>query len=79
MLNRCEHRLVGGFARRNHVTNLLAAEEVFFVREEAQNAVQSVNTGIPMTVQGLAERSAKDVAPIAQLASEAKPVPAVPR
>jgi pilus assembly protein CpaE len=78
VLNRCEHRLVGGFARRNHVTNLLAAEEVFFVREDAQNAVQSVNTGIPITVQGLG-KLAKDIAPIAQLAAEAKPVPAVPR
>jgi pilus assembly protein CpaE len=78
VLNRCEHRLVGGFARRNHVTNLLGAEEVFFVRDEAQNAVQSVNTGIPMVAQGLGKVS-KDVAPIAQLAAEAKPVPAASR
>lgn len=76
VLNRCEHRIVGGFARRNHVTNLLASEEVFFVREEAENAVQSVNTGIPLAIQGLGKVS-KDIAPIALLASEAKPVPAV--
>ena len=75
VLNRCEHRLVGGFARRNHVKNLLGSEEVFFVREDAENAVQSVNTGIPMAVQGQGKMS-KDIAPIALLASEAKPVPA---
>jgi pilus assembly protein CpaE len=75
VLNRCEHRLVGGIARRNHVKNLLGAEEVFFVREDAANAVQSVNTGIPMAVQGQGKVS-KDIAPIALLASEAKPVPA---
>jgi len=74
VLNRCEYRLVGGVARRNHVKNLLGAEEVFFVRDDAQNAVQSVNTGVPMAVQGQGKVS-KDIAPIALLASEAKPVP----
>ena len=75
VLNRCEYRLVGGFARRNHVTNLLGSEQVFFVREEAENAVQSVNTGIPMAIQSVGKVS-KDIAAIAQLAAEAKPVPA---
>jgi len=75
VLNRCEHHLVGGFARRNHVKNLLGAEEVFFVRDDVQSAVQSVNTGIPMAVQGQGKVS-KDIGPIALLASEAKPVPA---
>src|SRR6266702_2578510 len=74
VLNRCEHRLVGGFARRNHVKNLLGSEEVFFVREDAENAVQAVNTGIPMAVQGQGKMS-KDIAPLALLAFEAKPVP----
>jgi pilus assembly protein CpaE len=75
VLNRCEYRLVGGIARRNHVKNLLGKEEVFFVRDDTENAVQSANTGIPMAVQGQGKVS-KDIAPIALLASEAKPVPA---
>jgi pilus assembly protein CpaE len=75
VLNRCEYHLVGGIARRNHVKNLLGEQEVFFVRDDAQNAVQSVNTGIPMAVQGRGKVS-KDIAPIALLASEAKPTPA---
>jgi pilus assembly protein CpaE len=48
---------------------------VFFVRDDAQNAVQSVNTGIPMAVQGQGKVS-KDIAPVALLASETKPIPA---
>ncbi|WP_409192561.1 hypothetical protein [Bradyrhizobium sp. RDM4] len=74
VLNRCEHRLVGGFARRNHVKNLLGSEEVFYVRDDTENALQAVNTGVPMTVQGQGKMS-KDIAPLALLASEAKPVP----
>src|SRR6266849_3245152 len=75
VLNRCEHHLVGGIARRHHVKNLLAGEEVFFVRDDPENAVQSVNTGIPMAAQGKG-RVSRDIAPIAALASEAKPIPA---
>jgi pilus assembly protein CpaE len=79
VLNRCEHHLVGGIARRHHVKNLLGGEEVFFVRDDAESAVQSVNTGIPMA-QGQGGKVSKDIVPIAQLASEAKPIPAaVPR
>ncbi|WP_212276605.1 hypothetical protein [Bradyrhizobium sp. AUGA SZCCT0169] len=79
VLNRCEYRLVGGIARRKHVKNLLGSEEVFYVRDDVENAVQSVNTGIPISVQGHGKVS-KDIAPITLLASEAKPVPAaVPR
>ena len=76
VLNRSEYRIIGGFARRNHVKNLLGDEEVFFVREAAENAVQSVNTGIPMTAQGGGRSVGKDIAPISRLAAEAKPVAA---
>jgi pilus assembly protein CpaE len=76
VLNRCEYRLVGGIARRNHVKNLLGSEEMFFVRDDAENAVQSVNTGIPMTAQGRGGKMGKDISPIVQLVSEAKSVPA---
>ncbi|WOH56039.1 hypothetical protein [Bradyrhizobium sp. BWC-3-1] len=74
VLNRCGHRLVGGFARRNHVKNLLGSEEVFFIREDTENAIQAVNTGIPMAVQGQGKMS-KDIAPLALIAFEAKPFP----
>jgi len=74
VLNRCEGRLVGGVARKHHVKNLLGEEQVYFVREDTENAVQAVNTGIPMAGRG--GKITKDLAPIAQLVSEAKPVPA---
>ena len=74
VLNRCEHHMVGGVARRNHVKNLLGKEEVFFVRDDPHSAVQSVNTGIPMATQG--GKVSKDITPIALLAAEAKSVPA---
>jgi pilus assembly protein CpaE len=77
VLNRCEYRLVGGIARRNHVKNLLGSEEVHFVRNDAENAAQSVNTGIPMASHGQGGKVSKDVAPIAQLVSEAKSVSAI--
>jgi pilus assembly protein CpaE len=77
VLNRCKYHLVGGFARRNHVKNLLAKEEVFFVRDDSGGAVQSVNTGTPLATQS--GKVSKDIAPIALLASEAKLPAAGPR
>lgn len=76
VLNRCEHRLVGGFVRRNHVKNLLGSEEVFYVRDDIESAVQSVNTGIPMSAEGGAQKLIKDLTPLALLATQAKPIPA---
>ena len=75
VLNRCESHLVGGIARRHHVKNLLGDEEVYFIREDTENAVQSANTGIPMAARG--GKVSKDIAPLAQIAAEAKPIPAV--
>lgn len=74
VLNRCEYSLVGGIARRNYVKNLLAKEEVFFVRDYAEKAIESANTGIPMGTAG--GRVSKDISPIAALISVARPIPA---
>lgn len=74
VLNRCEGQLLGGIARRNHVRNLLASEEVHFIREDTENAVQSANTGIPMAGRG--GKASKDIAPLVQIVADAKPVPA---
>jgi pilus assembly protein CpaE len=74
VVNRCAAQLVGGIARRHHVKNLLGEEEVYFVREDTENAVQSANTGIPMAGRG--GKASKDIAAIAQVAAEAKPLPA---
>jgi pilus assembly protein CpaE len=74
VLNRCEHSLVGGIARRHHAKNLLGNEEVHFLREDNENAIESANTGIPLTQRGGKLR--KDIGPIAQLAAAAEPVAA---
>ncbi|MGE9007770.1 AAA family ATPase [Leptospira interrogans] len=74
VLNRCESHLVGGIARRKHVKNVLGEEQVYYVRADVENTVESVNTGIPMAARG--GKVTKDLAPIGQLASEAKPAPA---
>jgi Flp pilus assembly CpaE family ATPase len=74
VLNKCEHNLVGGIARRNHVTNLLAGEEVHFVREDTENAIESANTGIPMSRRG--GKLSKDIGALVRITSEAKAVSA---
>jgi pilus assembly protein CpaE len=73
VLNRCESQLIGGVARRQHVKNLLANEEVHYIREDTESAVQSANTGIPMAGRG---KISKDIAAIVPIVSEAKPVAA---
>lgn len=73
VLNRCEAHLISGIARRNHVKNLLADEEVHFIREDTENALQSANTGIPMAGRG--GKVSKDIASLVQIAADAKPVP----
>ena len=72
VLNRCEPRLLGGVARRHHATSLLGAEEVHFVRDDPDNAVQSVNSGVPMAGRG--GRACKDIAALARIAADAKPL-----
>lgn len=74
VLNRCEHNLVGGIARRNHVANLLAGEEVHYVREDNQGAIESVNTGIPISQRG--GKLSKDIAPLIRITAEAKAIAA---
>jgi pilus assembly protein CpaE len=72
ILNRCESQLIGGVARRQHAKNLLAGEEVRYIREDTENAIQSINTGIPMAGRG---KIGKDIAAIIPVVSEAQPIP----
>jgi hypothetical protein len=76
MLNRCESQLIGGVARRQHVKNLLAGEDVHYIREDTESAVQSANTGIPMAGRG---KISKDIAAIMPIVSKARPLPATPQ
>lgn len=78
VLNRCERRLLRGFARRQHVRNLLRDERVFYIRENAPAARQGVNTGIPMSISGSAPGFIKDIGRVTELvtALQARKAPA---
>ena len=67
VLNRCESRLLGGIARGQHIKRILNQESVITVREDVTAAVQSVNTGIPITVSSPSSRIAKDMRPLTSL------------
>ena len=60
-VNRCEHRLVGGIARRHHVEKVLGREKVFYVRNDPM-LMQSVNTGTPMALTNAARKASKEIA-----------------
>jgi pilus assembly protein CpaE len=60
-VNRCEHRLMGGIARRQHVEKVLGREKVFYVRSDPM-MVQSINTGTPMALTNAARKASKEIA-----------------
>jgi len=74
-VNRCETRLLGGIARRQHVKSILREEQqVLFIREDTNAARESVNTGIPVGLSGRAGRLSKDVAQLTKLISALQPI-----
>ena len=71
-LNRCESSLVGGIARRRHVSRALGNQTAVYIREDAATANHSLNTGIPISITSRSSRIAKDVRALAALVSELK-------
>jgi pilus assembly protein CpaE len=71
-LNRCESSLVGGIARRRHVSRALGNQTTVYIREDAAAANHSLNTGIPISITSRSSRIAKDVRALAALVSELK-------
>jgi pilus assembly protein CpaE len=70
-VNRCEHSLLGGIARRQHVESVLTGERVFYVGEDSM-AVQSINTGVPLGLGASSGRLVKDIAAIADFCAALK-------
>jgi pilus assembly protein CpaE len=70
VINRATRNLVGRIERRNHVENVLAKENIFYVREDPQ-AVERANTGTPAALGGPG-RSVKDFAKIASFCAGVK-------
>ena len=64
VLNRCERTLVGSFARRKHVHRVLQDEQVFFISRRNE-ALESINMGVPMMLGASAGKSQKEFAPLA--------------
>jgi pilus assembly protein CpaE len=72
-LNRCEHRLATGIARRQHVRRALGSQTVVYVREDAAAATHSLNTGVPISITSRSSKIAKDVRALVSLASGLAP------
>jgi pilus assembly protein CpaE len=68
-LNRCEYRLLGGVARRQHVKAVLSNEQVIFVMN-ARLAVEAINSGVPMLAAGPGQRINKQMGEIALFCTE---------
>jgi pilus assembly protein CpaE len=73
-LNRCESRLAGGIARRQHVKRALGSQTVVYIREDAAAASQSLNTGVPISITSRSNRVAKDIRALASLVSGLRPI-----
>jgi pilus assembly protein CpaE len=72
-LNRCESRLIGGIARRAHVSRALGNQTVVYVREDAAAANHSINTGVPISMISPSSKITKDIRALASLVSGLRP------
>src|SRR5262249_14620592 len=63
-MNRCRRRLMGGIRHRRHVEAVLGDELVFYVSEEPV-AVESINTGTPLSLNKSSSAFVKDIAALA--------------
>ena len=73
VLNRCESGLVGGIARRGHVSRALGSQTVVYVREDAAAANHSLNTGVPISMTSPSSKITKDIRALASLVSGLSP------
>jgi len=72
-LNRCESHLIGGIARRGHVSRALGNQTVVYVREDAAAANHSLNTGVPISMISPSSKITKDIRALASLVSALRP------
>jgi pilus assembly protein CpaE len=77
VINRYQRGPLGGVARRQHVTSVLANETIFFVCNDEKALVESGNTGIPLSLSRN-RRSVKEIAEIAKFCAKAAPLAATP-
>ena len=73
-VNRCETGWFGGIAHRQHATSILRNEKIVFLREDADGARASANTGVPIGLSGHRSGLIKDIAQITSQVSALAPV-----
>ena len=64
VINRCQRRLLGGIARRQHVETALGREHIIYVGQEPM-ALESINTGTPMVLNKGYRAIRKEIAAVA--------------
>jgi len=74
VLNRCQSTMTGRVARRKHVESVLPDEKIFYVRDAARAVAESINTGIPLTLNATFHKTAREIAAIAAFCAELKSV-----
>jgi pilus assembly protein CpaE len=72
VINRCQRRLLGGIARRQHVETALGREHIIFVRQESM-ALESINTGTPMVLNKGYHAIRKEIAAVAAFCTSLTP------
>jgi pilus assembly protein CpaE len=72
-LNRCESRLGGVIARRQHVKTALGNQTVVYIRDDPAAVNHSLNTGVPISLTTRSNKVAKDVRALASLVSALRP------
>ena len=75
-VNRCQRRLWGGVARRHHVESVLGRENVLCIADDPL-ALESINTGTPMTLTRNSRPIVRDIAALASLCAGMKPLSGV--
>src|SRR5262249_16292894 len=77
-LNRSASALLGGIARRGHVSRGLGNRPAVYIREDAAGANPSLTPGIPISIASRSSRITKDVRALVSLVSglKARPVQA---
>jgi pilus assembly protein CpaE len=73
VINRTAYNLFGGIKRRGHAEGVLAAQRLFYLREDP-DAVNRLNTGTP-AAQTKSGRSVKDFAALASFCAARKTAP----
>jgi pilus assembly protein CpaE len=66
VINRCQRRLLGGIARRQHVETALGREQIIYVGQESM-ALESINTGTPMVLNKGYHVIRKEIAAVAAI------------